>query len=44
LGGEDDIDNTEIIDMDVYWDINYKIFSKIKGLEEGSIINKIKYI
>lgn len=43
LGGEDNLNNTEIIDMDVYWDLNYKIYSKINGMEEGSIINTIKY-
>ena len=42
LGGEDDLDNMEIIDMDVYWDINYKVYSKIQNLEEGSIIDKLK--
>lgn len=44
LGGKDDLDNTEVIYMDVYWDLNYKIYSKINKLEEGSIIDKIKYL
>jgi hypothetical protein len=44
LGGKDDLDNTEVIDMDVYWDLNYKIYSKINKMEEGSIIDKIKYL
>lgn len=44
LGGEDDLDNTEIIDLDVYWDLNYKVYSKIRNMEEGSIIEKLKYL
>lgn len=44
LGGDDNLDNTEVIDMDVYWDLNYQIYSRINNMEEGSIIDKIKYI
>ena len=44
LGGGDNLENIEIIDMDIYWDLNYQIFSKINKMEEGSIIDKIKYL
>jgi hypothetical protein len=43
LGGDDDLDNTEVVDMDVYWDMNYKIYCKVKNLKEGTIINKIDF-
>lgn len=44
LGGKDDLENSEIIDMDLYWDLNYQIYSKIHKMHEGSIIDKIKYL
>ena len=43
LGGEDNISNLELIDMEVYWEINRQVFRKIKGLPEGMKINKISF-
>jgi len=44
LGGEDDLKNTEVIDMDIYWDLNFKIFSKISKMNDGDIIDNIDYL
>ncbi|MDR6302300.1 T6SS immunity protein Tdi1 domain-containing protein [Mesonia maritima] len=43
LGGEDNLDNTEVIDMDIYWNMNYQIYSKIHKMKKRNIINNIKY-
>ena len=41
LGGKDEFENYEIIDMDTYWEINYQIFKQINKLPSGKLINKI---
>jgi len=39
LGGKDHVDNFEIIDMEVYWELNYQIYCKTKKLPPGTLIN-----
>ncbi|SER67139.1 T6SS immunity protein Tdi1 domain-containing protein [Pedobacter rhizosphaerae] len=41
LGGRDEIDNYEICDMEVYWDLNLQLIQQIDKLPPGSNINKI---
>ncbi len=41
LGGEDSADNLEIIDMEVYWEINIQLLEKINSIEQGSRIGNI---
>jgi hypothetical protein len=43
LGGKDEINNLERIDMEVYWEVNYQIYRKIQSLPEGQLINKISF-
>jgi hypothetical protein len=41
LGGIDDLDNLEITDMEVYWDINSQLLNQVRNLPPGTKINKI---
>jgi hypothetical protein len=41
LGGKDEINNFEAIDMEVYWELNYQIYSKTKNLPGGTLIGNI---
>ena len=41
LGGEDEIWNLEVQDLEVYWELNYQLYLKIYDLPEGSLIGKI---
>ena len=39
LGGKDHVDNFEIIDMEVYWELNYQIYLKTRNLPPGTKIH-----
>ncbi|RVD58572.1 DUF1851 domain-containing protein [Mesorhizobium sp. M2D.F.Ca.ET.185.01.1.1] len=39
LGGEDDISNMEITDLEVYWHIMGQVIAKVKGLPPGTPVN-----
>jgi len=36
LGGKDQVDNFEITDMEVYWELNYQIYLKTRNLPPGT--------
>jgi len=42
LSGTDDLSNFEIVDMEVYWDLQNQIYNQIKNLPPGTKINSIK--
>lgn len=42
LGGDDTLENLEISDMEVYWDICRQMIKKSKNLKEGVKIDRIK--
>ena len=42
LGGRDDVDNLELIDMEVYWSLSSQLLQKIQGLPEGTPINDLR--
>ena len=39
LGGKDELDNFELCDMEVYWELNYQIFCKTRNLPGGTPLN-----
>jgi len=39
LGGEDDISNQELTDLEVYWHIMGQVMAKVKGLPPGTPVN-----
>lgn len=39
LGGKDEDSNLENSDMEVYWDLNYQVYCKIKNLPGGTSLN-----
>jgi hypothetical protein len=39
LGGKDELNNLEVVDMEVYWELNYQVFCKTNGLPPGTSIN-----
>jgi hypothetical protein len=41
LGGEDSVDNLELIDMDVYWNFLGQILEQTRDLPDGTKISKI---
>ena len=43
LGGEDNSDNMELIDMEVYWDMTTQIWEAVKDLPEGTKIGNIRF-
>lgn len=43
LGGNDDPGNYEVVDMEVYWDIQVQIYNQIKDLPPGTKISGIKF-
>lgn len=42
LGGNDNIDNYEIWNIEVYWEICKQLYFKVKDLPEGTAINEVK--
>lgn len=43
LGGKDEIQNFEIQNLEVYWEIMYQIYVQVKDLPEGTKIGKISF-
>ncbi|WP_304426435.1 hypothetical protein [uncultured Adlercreutzia sp.] len=43
LNGQDEVDNKEIIDMEVYWDMTTQIWEAVKDLPEGTKIGDIRF-
>jgi hypothetical protein len=43
LGGKDSIDNNELVNLEVYWEIQSQIYHQIKNLPPGTKINKISF-
>lgn len=43
LGGADAIDNYEVVDLEVYWEIACQIYHRIKDLPPGTKINSINF-
>ena len=41
LGGEDNLQNLEVIDMEVNWEVNYQVYCKIKDLPDQTLIKSI---
>ena len=41
LGGEDTVDNLELVDLDVYWTIAGQLLSQARGLPEGTPITRV---
>lgn len=39
LGGEDDVSNQELSDLEVYWHIMGQVIAKVKGLPPGTPVN-----
>lgn len=43
LGGQDELQNLEISDMDVYWTTTGQLLSKVRGLPVGTPIDRISF-
>lgn len=43
LGGEDKDTNFDVWDLEVYWEMQYKIYFKIKDLPEGAEVGDINF-
>ena len=43
LGGKDDYTNYEIVDIEVYWEMQCQIFKQIKDLPPGTKVSSIKF-
>lgn len=43
LGGEDSLDNMEVSDMEVYWDMTDQLWEAVKDLPEGTKIGNISF-
>ncbi|GAA0894554.1 hypothetical protein GCM10009122_42350 [Fulvivirga kasyanovii] len=41
LGGIDKLENYELTEMEVYWELSYQIYCKVKGLPLGTIVKSI---
>ena len=39
LGGKDELDNFEVSDMEVYWELSYQVYCETKDLPPGTIVN-----
>ncbi|MEP6612670.1 MAG: T6SS immunity protein Tdi1 domain-containing protein [Mucilaginibacter sp.] len=39
LGGKDELNNFEVNDMEVYWELSYQVYCKTRGLPPGTIVN-----
>lgn len=39
LGGKDELDNFEVSDMEVYWELSYQVYVKTRDLPPGTIVN-----
>lgn len=43
LGGEDSLENMEVSDMEVYWDMTDQLWEAVKDLPEGTKIGNISF-
>lgn len=43
LGGEDSLENMEISDMEVYWDMTDQLWEAVKDLPEGTKIGNVSF-
>lgn len=43
LGGKDTDDNYEVVDLEVYWDIQCQLLTQIRNLPPGTKIQSVKY-
>lgn len=43
LGGEDELSNLEVSDMEVYWDMTDQLWEAVKDLPEGTKIGNISF-
>ncbi|MEC4175293.1 T6SS immunity protein Tdi1 domain-containing protein [Adlercreutzia sp. R7] len=43
LGGEDSLENMEISDMEVYWDMTSQLWEAVKDLPEGTKIGNVTF-
>lgn len=43
LGGEDSLDNMEVSDMEVYWDMTDQLWEAVKDLPEGTKIGNVTF-
>jgi hypothetical protein len=41
LDGKDEIENYELIDMEVYWNMSCQLYNKVNNLPGGALINKV---
>lgn len=41
LGGQDVVDNYELVDMEVFWDLSSQFYYSTNNLPEGEVINKV---
>lgn len=39
LGGDEEIENMEEVDLEVYWDISTQVLNKVRGLPNGTPVN-----
>jgi hypothetical protein len=42
MGGNDVVENYQLIDIEVYWETQYQLYEKVKNLPVGIIIKSIK--
>lgn len=42
MGGNDVVENYQLIDIEVYWETQYQLYEKVKNLPVGTIIKSIK--
>jgi hypothetical protein len=43
LGGNDDPGNYEVVNIEVYWDIQMQIYNQVKDLPPGTKINSVEF-
>lgn len=43
LGGEDSLENMEVSDMEVYWDMTDQLWEAVKDLPEGTKIGNVSF-
>ena len=43
LGGDDSLENMEVSDMEVYWDMTDQLWEAVKDLPEGTKIGNVSF-
>lgn len=43
LGGIDRIENYDLCDLEVHWELSYQLYRKAQGLPEATLINKVDW-